>query len=133
MIEEVWPIFFIVNLVQNFNPYVVIYFCTFALPFKSNYKPSMLFSYTFSLLIEFDGIFSMATFGNFAIQVRFDYNYIMLTWTTICISRQICFKLFYGYFFQSTFLVKFDHNPLMAFFHWFVVIYSIFQDFWSNA
>jgi hypothetical protein len=66
-------------IVQNLNPYVVIYFCIFALPFKSDCKPSMLISYTFSYLVEFDGNFFMATFGNFGILVRFDCNCIMLT------------------------------------------------------
>ncbi len=65
MVVEVLLILLIVNIVQNFNPYVLFsfhfQFCTSALSFKFDYKHYMLISYTLAYHMRFDFNSSMGT------------------------------------------------------------------------
>jgi len=74
----------IINLVENLNLYVFISFhfqfknLCLALPFKFNYKPSMLISCTFVSLVKSEGNCFMVTSIKFAILVESNCNCTML-------------------------------------------------------
>jgi hypothetical protein len=118
MIIEVLLILFIVNLIQNLNPYVfyssMFNFCTFALPFKYNCKLYMLISCTFTSLVKSNSSSSTVTFKKFTIIIKYDCNCTMLTCCTFASLVKSNFNYSMATSFTFTPLATFGCNPSMV-------------------